>query len=145
MNEQVEALLVCFPQVASMDLRGRLMWLESISIALADARNDFGEAGDRAALDLRAALGAIIVYANSAQSKRDLLTMELTVRALLARAMALLYGALSDAYKTLAITGPHASECRTLSRVFKDVQRAVKRGDPIPPVTLRKLEALSAR
>jgi hypothetical protein len=144
LNVELETLLLAFPSPES-DFKARLEWLEALALATSRAE-ELGDSGARAALDLRAALGAFVEYARSEKTPADDLALQLAVKALISRALHTIYGALASAYKELATADTaHDLECRELAKLWAEAQRALERGTPIPRVTIQKLEELRAR
>ncbi|MBI2372675.1 MAG: hypothetical protein HYV07_01620 [Deltaproteobacteria bacterium] len=126
--KDLEELLLRAGALETADPVARVRWIEAV--ADATARAGLGQAGDRAALDLRASLGAIVAYSRSPRTDRDRIALEATVRTFTARALYGLYGALADAYRELGLSGPNAARCRELASVFLELQRALASGAP---------------
>jgi hypothetical protein len=144
MTRVLEDLLLDFVGEAPAELRAQLTWLERASIAASEA--DLGEAGDSAALDLRAVLGAFVEFSRSPQGKGEQLALELTVKTLLTRALHTLYAALAETYRELGQADTDlAPECRELARLWSQLQHSMEKGKPIRAQILRRLEAIRER
>ena len=125
------------------DLRAQLTWLHDASTAL--EHEDLGDAGARAALDLKAALGAVVVWSKGAQDPSTLVELQAVVRTLTTRGLVALYQALSSTWSEIAARkGPHALHARRLADAYKALAGRVGRGEPVPAdvvTTLRELRA----
>lgn len=144
MNRALEEVLLRLPEDATSDLAAQLRWLEELILA-AEQATELGPEGARAALDLKAALGAIVLYARGSRTEADRLALEMALKTLVARALYTLYGALAATYGELAKEGPLRVECRELARLWGSVQRAVERAQPIPKNVVARLEALRTK
>lgn len=148
MTAALEDLLVGFADTDPTDLRSRLQWIEDASSAASRAAVDLGKPAEQAALYLRASLGAFVEFSRGAQGQTELVALEAATRTLIAQALYDLYGALADAYRELGKAEgdvPHRAECRELSRLWSTLQVTIKKGQPIRPDILRKLDSIRAR
>jgi hypothetical protein len=145
MTRALEDLLLELAEAAPADLPSQLAWLERASTAAAEA--ELGEAGQAAALDLRAALGAFVEFSRGPRGRGEQLALEMTVRTLITRALHTLYAALSETYAALGRSDEQelGAECRELARLFGLLARNVEKGKPIRPEIMRKLEAMRER
>jgi hypothetical protein len=134
--------------LASGDLRAQLTWLHDASQALEN--EDLGEGGARAALDLKAALGAVVVWSQGPQDPSTLVELQAVVRTLTTRGLVSLYQALSSTWADLASRkGPRGSDpnrlaAHQLADAYRTLAVRVGRGEPVPTdvvTTLRELRA----
>ncbi len=140
-TRRLEGLLTQRVTRPPADLAGQVAWIEAVSEAAADPA--LGDAGARAAQDLKAALGAIVAYARSPQQAAQALALEATVRTLTARALATLYGALADTYAALAATSrSHVAVLKEVASLFRAHQAAVVAGRPEAPEVSERLARL---
>ena len=132
MTRALEDLLLRFGEDAPSDLGSQLKWLEDASQAATSAAAELGEPADAAALDLRAALGAFVEFTRGPQGPGELMALEITVKALIARALHTLYGALSETYLALGKEDiERAKDCRELARLWSSLQKSVATGKPL--------------
>jgi hypothetical protein len=124
-------------------LADRLQWLEDAARLATEASSELGEAGDRAALDLRAALGAIITWARGPKDPATLVDLEATVRTFTRRALYTLYTALAGAYAGLSKQGVQRGDAEKLAAIYKELADAVRLGVEPKAATRAKIEALA--
>jgi hypothetical protein len=140
-SNALEDVLASADGLAHAPLRDRLAWLERA--ALAAERADLGERGVQGALSLRAALGAIVRFSQSEQSHDALAELDVVVRTLLSRAQLAFTSALADQYETLASdrgAGTLRETCRELADVYRELARAVRRGEPVSSETMQRVQ-----
>ena len=127
--ERLESLLFAAQTVEeSGDLAAKIQWVEDVAACI----QGLGKPGERAALDLKAALGAIVLYSKGKRTPEDRLAMEATVRTFSARGLYGLYGVLHDQYRELSLSGPHAKRARELAQIFLELQKSMGSGQKIP-------------
>jgi hypothetical protein len=144
MSAALESLLLRFGE--GDDLRSKLQWLEDAAFAASAATSDLGEPASRAALHLRAALGAFVEFSRGPQGDHERLALEMSVRTLTTHALHDLYGALAQSYRELGEADtPYRAECRELSRLWSMLEHAIEKGHPIRGDVFKKLEAIRAR
>ncbi len=102
----LHALLAQHPAIQTQGLNAQLHWLEDC--AAAALHPDLGEAGVIASRQLRAALGAIVAYAETPKERRDAAALGALLQRLIGEALDLLRPAVSDAYATLDRDAPAA-------------------------------------
>jgi hypothetical protein len=127
-------------------LRERLQWLEdAAALTEAEART-LGEPAARAALDLRAALGAVVGFAQKGAPAEERLALEAVVRALTRRALHTLYAALTQSYARLGKEpGPYRAEARALAEGYAELTEAIQLGREPKAKTLERLARLAQR
>jgi len=145
LSPRLEALLTDARALEGSDLGARLAWLEAVADATDAAA--LGSQGKAAALDFRAALGAIILYARGKQDPADLPALEATVRMFVTRAQQATFGALAGAYRDLAKRAPadDRAECAALAQAFTEMKDAITQGGPAPKAALDRLEMIRGR
>jgi hypothetical protein len=123
-NEPLERLLADLPSPQT-PLLAQLEWIDKTATAVASA--DLGVAGAQAALELRAALGAIVAFAQGRKGDAELAVLTATVRELTQRALATVCRALAAAYEELAAfgEGADAARARRLAPVWRDFAQAL--------------------
>lgn len=144
MNDALIAVLARASEIAADDLPAQLQWIEDASIA-ADGAEELGPRGKRAATDLRAALGAILLWAQQGKDPSQWIAVEAAMKMYLARAQHTLYGALEDAFQTLAKSAPpeERTRCAAAARAFGRLRDAIGRGETPPKDAIERLKALS--
>jgi hypothetical protein len=140
----LEQLLARVGGLGDLPLREQLQWLEDT--AAAAERADLGDAGDDAALQLRAALGAIVKLSQTASpTPEQLAEGQLVIRTLMARGTLALTRALAETWRALAHEKhPQRTACMAVADAFDDVARAVQQGRPIPADVVARLRAVDA-
>lgn len=127
-------------------LASQLQWLEDAAAALEVA--ELGDDGRAAALDLRAALGAVVLFSRDASNARDpkaLLELEAVVRAHTARGLLTLYRAVAAGLHELAQEkGPSRAQVNELALAFDALVKGQERGEAPSAAALRRLEEVRA-
>jgi hypothetical protein len=141
-RRRLEELLLAVDGLEAQDLRGRLQWLEDA--ALTAEQLDLGEAGARGALDLKAALGAVVQFASSSMNDAALLRMEAVFQTLVVRGTTTLLQAIAADYHAIARVhgAPKRAEAEELGRAFDELADAVARGRKPPARTAERIEAV---
>lgn len=136
------ALLLDADGLAERDLRGRLQWLEDA--ALAAEQLDLGPDAARGALDLKAALGAVVQFASSSMNDEAVLQLEVVFRALVARGTSTLCRAVAEQYRAIAKerAAPKRAEAAEMAAVFDEIADATENGRAVAPKTAARLDAV---
>lgn len=121
-------------------VKAQAQWLEDAAVAIDAAQ--LGDEGARAAVDLRAALGAIVHWARGPKNPSTLPELEAVVRTFTARGVVSLYGALSASLDELAAhRAGNRAVCAELSQVFAGLREAQMEGRPPPRALIERLDA----
>lgn len=141
----LEQLVARAGALGAMTLREQLQWLEDTAAATEQA--DLGDEGEQAALQLRAALGAIVKLSQQQPppTPQEIAEGQLVVRTLMARGTLALTRALAETWRALAHEKhPRRAACMAVADAFDDLARAVQQGRPIPPEVADRLRAVDA-
>jgi hypothetical protein len=140
-------LVATMEQSFQAGVRGQLQWLENAALALDAA--DLGPAGKDSARNLKAAMGAILTFAQKTREKTPeqnaIAEMQAVVRTLLAHGVLSLYRALADNLRALATAQtPQQAACLELAAIFDELARATEHGTPPSPSVLLRLDKARA-
>ena len=140
----LEQLVARAGALGAMTVREQLQWLEDTAAATEQA--DLGDEGEQAALQLRAALGAIVKLSqHPSPTPTDIAEGQLVVRTLMARGTLALSRALAETWRAMAHEKhPRRAACMAVADAFDDVARAVQLGRPIPAEVVEQLRAVDA-
>ena len=121
----------------------QLQWLEDTAQALDAA--DLGDEGKAAALNLRAALGAVVHWARGPRDEKTLPELEGVVRTFTTRGVVALHRALAAGMRALAdARAPQRAVCLDLASIFDALATAQENGAPPPVDVLERLTAARA-
>ncbi|MBI4822456.1 MAG: hypothetical protein HY791_39720 [Deltaproteobacteria bacterium] len=140
--KKLEELLLSAEALAEADPVAKVTWVEAVADAVGSS--GLGKAGERAATDLRASLGAIVAYSRAERNPRERVAMEATVRMFATRGLLGLYSALEDAYRELGLSGPNAKRCKELAAIFGELKKSLAQAKPPSDELLQRMRSLAA-
>lgn len=133
-------VLVDADAAARGPLAAQVDWLRAASRAVRDA--ELGDDGARAALDLDAAIGAVVAWSRGDRSDDTLVELQALMQALLTRALATIATATAGAWREVATDEDQRIAATEMAAILDDVARALQSGLGVPSSTAARIEAV---
>ena len=120
------------------DLGARIQWIQGLVVAVEN--EDLGEVGAAVALDLKAALGAVVAWGRGPRDAESLLHLQALIAALLARATSTLYRVLATHWRSLV---GDVDDAGVIAEAFESAAAAIAEGRDVPAEVQARLSAAS--